>query len=476
VADGELTVAIIGGGASGTLVASELLRRAAEKHLLVRIWLIDEHGRHGAGQAYSTDNEMHLLNAPAGKMSARPDEPSHLVDWARQAGAALAEVSPATFLARRVYRRYLRESLAASQRSAAATSTLTPLIAAVTAIRPRPRQGGTWIAAAGRWLAADAVVLATGHAPAQLPFEAPDVRTVIADPWQPGGLSQLEEESASAGSRAFVVAGTGLTMVDVAIAVTSRFPHGVVHAVSRHGLLPRVHPGDVGPQPSLLRLPAACRRHGPVSLLELAGQIRAAVAATPEDWHAVVESVRPHVPSLWQRMPERDRRVFLARLARYWEVHRHLMPPATARRVAELQQAGRLVIHRGRIRCATSGRAGLSVLVETSPGTRTLRAGWLINATGGSGDITSAPAPLLRQLLGSGLARPDSLRLGIEADAHGAVLGSSGQSSQFLFALGPPLRGSRYETTAIPEIRAQAADIAGRITAMFAADLLARGA
>jgi uncharacterized NAD(P)/FAD-binding protein YdhS len=257
----------------------------------------------------------------------------------------------------------------------------------------------------------------------------------------------------------------------VALAVTSQFPGSVVHAVSRHGLLPRVHPGDVRPQPSLLWLPPACRKQGPVSLIELAGQIRAAVAASPEDWHAVLESMRPHVPSLWQRMPERDRRVFLARLARYWEVHRHLMPPATARRVAELRQAGKLVIHRGRIRSAEPGRAKLSVLVETDAGARQLSAHWLINATGGgAGDITTAPSPLLRQLLGSGLARPDALRLGIEADPQGAVLSASGQSSEFLFALGPPLRGSRYETTAIPEIRAQAAEIAARIAARFATE------
>jgi uncharacterized NAD(P)/FAD-binding protein YdhS len=473
VVDPDLTVAIVGGGASGTLVASELLRRAAAQRLSVHIWLIDEHGRHGAGQAYSTDNEMHLLNAPASKMSARPDEPYDLIEWARSAGAAPADVGPATFLARRVYRRYLRESLAASLRAAAPASRLRPLSASVTAIRPRLGQGGAWLEAGERWLDADAVVLAAGHAPAELPFEAPDAREVIADPWQPGGLARLEEEPAGAGPPAFVVAGTGLTMIDVAIAVTSRFPGSVVHAVSRHGLLPRAHPGDVRPlrpQASSLWLPPACRTAGPVSLTELAGQIRAAVAASPDHWHAVLESLRPHVPSLWQRMPDRDRRVFLKRLARYWEVHRHLMPPATASRAAELRQARRLVIHRGRIRGARHGARGLSVLVETDAAAVELTADWLINATGSSGDITTAPSPLLRQLLGSRLARPDSLRLGIEADVHGALLSASGLSSEFLFALGPPLRGQRYETTAIPEIRTQAAEIAAQITARFATE------
>ncbi len=41
-----------------------------------------------------------------------------------------------------------------------------------------------------------------------------------------------------------------------------------------------------------------------------------------------------------------------------------------------------------------------------------------------------------------------------------------------LFTLGPPLRGLRHETTAIPEIRVQAAALALRLTA--AAPLSAR--
>ncbi len=94
-----------------------------------------------------------------------------------------------------------------------------------------------------------------------------------------------------------------------------------------------------------------------------------------------------------------------------------------------------------------------------------LRAGWLLNATGASTDITTAAAPLLRDLFGTGLARPDSLRLGIDATTRGEVLGADGEPSGFLYALGPPLRGLWYETTAIPEISVQAAALAAQITA-----------
>jgi hypothetical protein len=60
---------------------------------------------------------------------------------------------------------------------------------------------------------------------------------------------------------------------------------------------------------------------------------------------------------------------------------------------------------------------------------------------------------------------PDPLRLGIGADPAGAVLDTAGRPSSSIFTLGPPLRGLWYETTAIPEIRDQAAVLARRLTA-----------
>jgi uncharacterized NAD(P)/FAD-binding protein YdhS len=83
-----LHVAIIGGGASGTLTAAQLLRGPAAPDFGVRVTMIDQHGRHGLGAAYSTDREDHLLNAMAGQMSAVPDDPEHLIRWANGAGAA----------------------------------------------------------------------------------------------------------------------------------------------------------------------------------------------------------------------------------------------------------------------------------------------------------------------------------------------------------------------------------------------------
>ena len=178
-----------------------------------------------------------------------------------------------------------------------------------------------------------------------------------------------------------------------------------------------------------------------------------AAAEAPDGWQAVVDALRPYIPGLWQRLSLRDKRLFLRHVARYWEVHRHRVPPATARRIDQLRSAGRLSVLRGRVIAVTGKPTGLCVRIEQGARVTEVAAGWLINATGPAADVTATTDPLLRGLLDSGLARPDSLRLGIEADARGALLNVSGTPSDIVFTLGPPLRGQLYEATAIPEIR-----------------------
>jgi uncharacterized NAD(P)/FAD-binding protein YdhS len=183
----------------------------------------------------------------------------------------------------------------------------------------------------------------------------------------------------------------------------------------------------------------------------------------------VLDALRPHLPGLWQRLPVADQRLFLRHVARYWEIHRHRMPPATAQHLTRLRATGQLTVRRGRV-TAVTGRAGqLRVRVDQDGTGTELAAGWLINGTGPGTDITVTTDPLLRDLIGRGLARPDPHRLGVDADRAGAVLDAKGTPSRTLFTLGPLLRGVRYETTAIPEIRDQAAVLAAQLTAAIAA-------
>ena len=153
-----------------------------------------------------------------------------------------------------------------------------------------------------------------------------------------------------------------------------------------------------------------------------------------------MDALRPHVPRLWQRLPVADRRAFLRHVARYWEVHRHRMPPDTARRVSALLGTGRLSVHAGQVRAVTTAPGACGCASSTAGASTEHEAAWLVNATGPDGDITRTGDPLLRGLLRRGLARPDPLRLGLDATPGGAVLDAAGRPSGTLFTLGPPLR------------------------------------
>ena len=64
-------VVVVGGGASGTLLAAELLRGASPLEVI----LVEPRSDLGRGVAYSTPLAVHGLNVRAARMSARVDEP-----------------------------------------------------------------------------------------------------------------------------------------------------------------------------------------------------------------------------------------------------------------------------------------------------------------------------------------------------------------------------------------------------------------
>ncbi|HRD64173.1 MAG TPA: FAD/NAD(P)-binding protein, partial [Nocardioides sp.] len=102
---GRTDVAIVGGGASGTLTAIHLM--ASRAHDL-RVTVHDTSGEIGTGLAYGTTDRRHLLNVRSRHMSAFPDIPGDLVEWARRTGR---QPDAQAFLPRRDYAIYLRETL-----------------------------------------------------------------------------------------------------------------------------------------------------------------------------------------------------------------------------------------------------------------------------------------------------------------------------------------------------------------------------
>lgn len=102
-------IVIIGGGVSGALTAFHLLRNGCS----ARILIVDPRPQLGLGLAYSTPSLRHLLNVPAGKISALPAEPDHFLNWLVKHFDA--EATAATFAPRAVFGQYIQSLLASVQ-------------------------------------------------------------------------------------------------------------------------------------------------------------------------------------------------------------------------------------------------------------------------------------------------------------------------------------------------------------------------
>ncbi|MBB6171408.1 putative NAD(P)/FAD-binding protein YdhS [Nocardiopsis mwathae] len=104
----EPVIAFAGGGPSAALVAIALLRATTWLRLGYEVVLLDEYGRYARGTSCAGGDDRRL-DAPVRTLSAFPDRPAHLLEWARSSGV---RCSPATHLPRRVYGDYLAATLA----------------------------------------------------------------------------------------------------------------------------------------------------------------------------------------------------------------------------------------------------------------------------------------------------------------------------------------------------------------------------
>jgi uncharacterized NAD(P)/FAD-binding protein YdhS len=436
------TVAVIGAGFSGVLTALRLLD--APDGPCVR--LVERRAQFGQGAAYSTTSPQHLLNVRAANMSAFPEAPSHFVDWLAGRGEM---GSSQTFVTRAVYGDYLQAMLRSAAETARAAGRLMLEADEVTALH---RKAGRWRLelAMGRGFDADAVVLALGNLPphAPGPFDAAARRSPawVGDPW---ALDPAEAPETGCA----VLLGTGLTMVDVALALSQARPGLKLLALSRRGLLPRRHLG-AGPAPQPMDAPAG-------SVVEVMRTLRAA-GRRAEDWRAVMDGVRPHVQAVWRGWSQAERERFLRHARPWWDIHRHRLAPRVAETIDHLTAQGTLRIAAGRIRSAVPEGDGLAV--EWTPrgeaGPRRLHAALVVNCTGPGGDLASSGDRLLGELAAQRLVRPDACGLGVDVDPAARPLAADGGADPTLFAVGPITRGGFWEVTAVPDIRLQAADCA----------------
>lgn len=394
-------VTIIGGGASGTLMALALARRRSD----VRVTVV-EPSQLGSGLAYGTSRVEHRLNVLPRRLSAFSDEPDDFARWLVEHGE-ISSIEDNVFVRRALMAAYLHERL-----DAAGSSRIAIHQCAATSVTPAKRTVRISLST-GEVVEADIAILATGHS------------------W----ASTCEEERRVPPDEPVTILGTGLGMVDRWLSLRASGHRGRITAVSRHGLAPLSH----GPCPAPLSLPAVPLGQ-PVS--HTMRWLREQVSHV-SDWRAAVDALRVHTQAIWQGWTLDERRRFLRHARRHWDIHRHRIAPDIAERLAAEIAGGQLQISR---------------LPAPTEATTTF------DCRGHLPNWSRIRNPLIARLLADGLVRPDPLGLGLDVTPDCRLMRADGEAWPNLYAIGPVARGRFWEIEAIPDIRAQCDLLAGSMT------------
>ncbi len=443
-------VAIIGAGFSGTATAINLLRQDSTPAL--EVVLIEAHARMARGLAYREEDRESLLNVPAGNMGLLDGQAGHFLEYCRKREPGTAS---GAFMPRHLFGEYLEENLDAAQ--ASSNAVLERVRGTALAVRRRA-QGFEVELSDARVLVVDEVVLALGHAPPAVPRALAGLRgheRFVADPWDWSSLVRVD------GAQCVAILGTGHTAIDTLLRIERR-ARTKVFLISRHGLIPNGHrmsaqiPATAGLPEYLGARPATVSSH--------MGAIREEARRRVEkggDWRDVLNELRPHTPTIWQRWSQKERRRFLERVRAYWEIHRHRLAPAIHEQVQELIASGLVEVVSGRLGVCFADDKGVSLEVRGGgEGGRIVRAAFLVNCAGPDYDIAQRGSPLTAQLYADGLVGQDALGMGVCVDERYRMIDREGRVVAGLYYVGPMLRAQYFEATAVPELRHHCAALA----------------
>jgi hydroxyacylglutathione hydrolase len=435
------TVAIIGGGVSGTLTAYHLLQQRVPADVVV----IDPRAELGLGLAYSTPSLRHLLNVPAAQISALPEQPGHFLNWLRTNFDP--DATENIFAPRAIFGRYIRSLLPAGSRNM-------HIRAEVVDYEPVD-SGARLLLHTGEHLSADAVVLAIGNFdPARLWGVSEEVEAkglYHDDAWDESTYEGLDPEAP------VTLIGTGLTAVDVVLRLRELGHRGIITAVSRHGIFPSRH-ADYE-KLSYPAIPASTPHTARAYLCAFRATLRQGGA-----WRAAIDSLRADTNSLWLALPPEEQLRFQRHLQRRWEVVRHRMAPPIADFIHDELVKSTLIVRKGRLSFVEAAGTRASVSIQSHGRAENFLTSRVINCTGPNMNYKRVDSPLLQSLLRQGLVVPGRLGTGLWSDATGALFGVDGQVSNTLFNLGPGRMGTLLESISVVEIRSQAVSLAARIT------------
>jgi uncharacterized NAD(P)/FAD-binding protein YdhS len=452
------TIAIIGGGFAGTMTAVHLMKQA---NMPLNIIIINTRFPLITGIAYATHYPGHLLNVPVESISALGKQESHFFNWLHQHNDFKnipAHTLKKSFAPRKVYAEYLRfiwDEAVANKNTSVNLQLIEDEVINVVPTEP----GFQLELKAADPIQADYVVLATGNAiPKNPPIADPsfyDSPLYYKNPWNDQCLQNLKSE------RDILIVGNSLTMIDAVISLLANGFSKNIYTVSPHGFAIMPDDQQVPPYDRII-LNEISRPYQLHDLVSLINKHMKRCEKEGLSKLAVVNSIRHNLQQIWIDFSQTDKRTFLKRISPMWNAWRHRTPADMYKKISNLIDAGRLTPITGRLASFAERDDYVEVRILNKKANKeiSIDVERVINCTGSQIDVR-LPDSLLNNMYKGGIIDHDPLHISLNADAQsGAVIDADGNTSTQIYTLGNNVKGILWETTAVPEIRTQAENIA----------------
>ena len=452
-------IAIIGGGFCGSALLIQLARQSQNP---LEIILINKENPLSKGIAYSSYNPKHILNVPAAKMSAFPDDPDNFINWIKskpEFSEYVNEDLNDRFMPRVIYGKYLKELFEETVNNLPPNIFLKIIEDEVTDVIPSESVTDI-ILKKGDPVKADKVVLALGNfGPEDPRIQNNDFfksKNYFSNPWKQEAVSGLNDDDN------VLIIGTGLTMVDNVLSLLDKGFKGTIFALSTNGYFPLSHKKRKPYTDILSEL------HPPYTMAGLFKIFRKHIKYVLSHGitgEAVVDAVRPKTQEIWLSLTLDDKIRFMSHIRHLWGVARHRLPKEIFEQMQELISVKKLQIIGGRIQDIEehNGRIIVTYKERKTQLIKELNINRIINCTGPKTDLSKIDDELIVNLLKRGLITADEMKLGINALPDGTIIQKDHSVSSKLFTIGSLLKGILWESTAVPELRVQAQSLANEL-------------
>ena len=431
-------VVIIGDGFAAAVMVVHLLRKGIP---ITSITVIG-HGEPGKGNAYTCVSPFFRLNIRDDLPIIFSEDPLDFARWAKKNIHDLeAQTAAGNFYRRQDFGRYVSELIP----NQSGSSLLEQIKARV--LRLSGSEYSWSLELDNQHIVhAKQVVIASGNPPPIWPCvvnnHAPysPVPRLIENPWTGRALELIGDQEN------IILLGGGLTALDAINALEGRKHRGMIYVITPRAVFP---PAQAKWQRE--GLPNWPQKLTPANMIRFMRNYLPSAPTTSSEWQSAWEELRPNLNALWQRFSPRQKRALFKRLGWLWNLYRFRASPQTIAAYERLKDKNQIQFILGRAKEVKASESSVKALLGNGIEVEGDR---ILNCTGTGSD------PLLRKMIESKLAIPDTLGNSIAVDENFRVLHSPERPWKSLWMIGPGTMGSLGDVIAASAIAKQAEQLA----------------